>query len=244
MHQANGAKEGTNSGDKSTFRRIFAQVLAVTVKNLLILDLGFCYAFAIIAIPALTGIHNKYNQNETLLITVAEASWIGSLMHVLPPIGCLFSALITGISTWTQEINDSCEYSTRNWMVYVISRQQCLGSICWNCNARSRGVASGIAAATNYVFGFVTKKTYHNLENTLSMQGTTMLYCMISGFGLVLTYFILPETENRSLEEIELHFADNSKSITDRKIPKLNSEAVKVNDDGKESERHFSNGRE
>lgn len=29
---------------------------------------------------------------------------------------------------------------------------------------------------------------------------------------------ILPETENRTLEDIELHFADNSKSITDRKI--------------------------
>lgn len=31
-------------------------------------------------------------------------------------------------------------------------------------------------------------------------------------------YKILPETENRTLEEIELHFADNSKKLTDRKI--------------------------
>lgn len=33
-------------------------------------------------------------------------------------------------------------------------------------------------------------------------------------------YFILPETEGRSLEEIELHFSDNSKKITNRRIPK------------------------
>lgn len=34
-------------------------------------------------------------------------------------------------------------------------------------------------------------------------------------------FFILPETENRTLEDIELHFSDNSKKITDRKIQKL-----------------------
>lgn len=28
-------------------------------------------------------------------------------------------------------------------------------------------------------------------------------------------YFILPETEKRSLEDIELHYADNTKKITD-----------------------------
>lgn len=31
-------------------------------------------------------------------------------------------------------------------------------------------------------------------------------------------YNVLPETENHSLEEIELHFADNSKGLRDRKI--------------------------
>lgn len=31
-------------------------------------------------------------------------------------------------------------------------------------------------------------------------------------------YNILPETEGRSLEDIELHFSDNSKGITNRKI--------------------------
>lgn len=37
-------------------------------------------------------------------------------------------------------------------------------------------------------------------------------------------YSILPETENRTLEEIELHFSDNSKKLTDRKIVKLAAE--------------------
>lgn len=33
-------------------------------------------------------------------------------------------------------------------------------------------------------------------------------------------YLVLPETENCTLEDIELHFSDNSKKITDRIISK------------------------
>lgn len=33
-------------------------------------------------------------------------------------------------------------------------------------------------------------------------------------------YYILPETEGRTLEEIELHYSDDSKGITDTFIPK------------------------
>lgn len=32
-------------------------------------------------------------------------------------------------------------------------------------------------------------------------------------------FFILPETEQRSLEDIELHYADDSKKITNIHIP-------------------------
>ena len=50
------------------------------------------------------------------------------------------------------------------------------------------------------------------------MPGVALFNCIIIAFGLILMYKILPETENRTLEEIELHFADNSKNLTDRKI--------------------------
>lgn len=94
---------------------------------------------------------------------------------------------------------------------------------------RSRGVASGLAAALNYFMGFITKKTYYNLETNLSMPGVSLLYCIICGVGLVVMYQILPETEDRSLEDIELHFSDNSKKLTDRKIAKLNISNAKIN---------------
>lgn len=84
-------------------------------------------------------------------------------------------------------------------------------------------LASGITASINYAMGFISKKTYYDLETTLSLPGTSLLYCVIVGVGLILTYFILPETEGRTLLDIERHFLNNSKKLTDRKITKTRS---------------------
>lgn len=81
-------------------------------------------------------------------------------------------------------------------------------------------VASAVAGTINYIFSFTNKKIYYNLETTLSMPGISLVYCVVCGVALILMYFILPETEDRSLEDIELHFSCNSKKITDRKIAK------------------------
>lgn len=77
-----------------------------------------------------------------------------------------------------------------------------------------------MAASINYLMAFLTIKIYFNLETTLSLPGVAMLYCVVSTLGLLLMFNILPETENRSLEDIELHFSDKSKRITNHKIPK------------------------
>lgn len=84
-------------------------------------------------------------------------------------------------------------------------------------------MATGITAASNYLFAFAATKTYLNLEMTLSMPGVTLFYCIISVIGFIVMYQILPETEGRSLEDIELHFSNNSLKLTDRNIPKTSS---------------------
>lgn len=91
---------------------------------------------------------------------------------------------------------------------------------------------NGIAAALNYLFGFITKKTYYNLEATLSLPGTALFYCIVCGIGLIFTYAVLPETEGRSLEEIELHFADNSKNLCDRTIEKKAKKSLNCSERG------------
>lgn len=85
---------------------------------------------------------------------------------------------------------------------------------------KSRSLSSGITAALNYIMAFITTKTYFNLETSLSLQGLLLLYSIFDVFGLIFIYFFLPETERRTLEEIELHFSDNDKKLSDIKIRK------------------------
>lgn len=71
------------SPDKVTaFRRILPQFLASSAKNLLIVELGVTMAFPSIVIPALTGLNQNLNPNETLHMTPVQASWLGEYQYV------------------------------------------------------------------------------------------------------------------------------------------------------------------
>lgn len=50
-------------------------------------------------------------------------------------------------------------------------------------------------------------------------------------YRIFVLYFCLPETENRTLEDIEIHFTDNSKKFYDINIVKISK---KLRDCGKE----------
>lgn len=51
-------------------------------------------------------------------------------------------------------------------------------------------------------------------------------------------YFLLPETENRSLEDIEIHFSDNDRKMTDRKIKKSSKNTATATDSEKPVEQN------
>lgn len=42
-------------------------------------------------------------------------------------------------------------------------------------------------------------------------------------------YYLLPETENCTLEDIEIHFSNNQRKLTDRKIQKAAKPSVEKN---------------
>lgn len=83
---------------------------------------------------------------------------------------------------------------------------------------RTRGMASGLTAAINYTMFFISIKTYYDLETSISLFGVICLYGVIGIFGTIFVYIFLPETEGKTLEEIEEHFSNNKLKLTDRKI--------------------------
>ncbi|XP_031639030.1 facilitated trehalose transporter Tret1-like [Contarinia nasturtii] len=76
-------------------RRILAQILATTVKVMLVFEFGCCFSFSTILLPALRHESKEHNANETLSITDTQASYLGGVVFIFEPIGSILSAFIT-----------------------------------------------------------------------------------------------------------------------------------------------------
>lgn len=74
---------------------------------------------------------------------------------------------------------------------------------------RGRGVAAGFAAGVSYLMGFVATLLFLPLVDLLTLQGAFIIFLIFSFSGSVYMYFKLPETEGRSLEQIENFFKTN-----------------------------------
>lgn len=71
---------------------------------------------------------------------------------------------------------------------------------------RGRGLASGVSAAVAYLIGFLVTKTYFNLRDGLTVSGAFAFYGIAMIIGSILFYYYVPETEGKSLEEVEAIF--------------------------------------
>lgn len=76
-----------------------------------------------------------------------------------------------------------------------------------------RGILGGLTTCTAHICVFVVVKTYPILIQILSSYGTFFLYGCVSLLGTIYLYFNLPETKNRTLQEIEDYFAGRIKYL-------------------------------
>lgn len=70
-----------------------------------------------------------------------------------------------------------------------------------------RSSATGAAGMIAYIMASIANKTFLYMMNSMTLPGTFFFYSMINLSGLCLLYVILPETEGRTLREIEEHYA-------------------------------------
>uniref|UniRef100_A0A182SQJ1 Major facilitator superfamily (MFS) profile domain-containing protein n=1 Tax=Anopheles maculatus TaxID=74869 RepID=A0A182SQJ1_9DIPT len=71
-------------------------------------------------------------------------------------------------------------------------------------NVRSGG--SGLAGGIAYIFGFIANKTFLKMLAVFTLPGTFWIYSLITIVGAMILYKVLPETEGKSLQEIETYF--------------------------------------
>ncbi|XP_011696202.1 PREDICTED: facilitated trehalose transporter Tret1 [Wasmannia auropunctata] len=87
-----------------------------------------------------------------------------------------------------------------------------------------RSSATGAAGMIAYILASIANKTFLYMMNSMSLPGTNFFYSLINLVGLCLLYVILPETEGRTLREIEEHYA-GIQNLKDR--PRKEQQATK-----------------
>jgi MFS transporter, SP family, galactose:H+ symporter len=66
-----------------------------------------------------------------------------------------------------------------------------------------RSQALSIAVVTNFTANLIVSATYLSLQNLLGLSGSYGTYWAVSILSIVFVLFLVPETKNRSLEQIE-----------------------------------------
>lgn len=72
-----------------------------------------------------------------------------------------------------------------------------------------RCIMSGLVICIAQCFIFLSVKIYPEMISQLSFQGTVGIFAISSLLALLFTKFFLPETKNKTLEEIEQYFTDS-----------------------------------
>lgn len=80
-----------------------------------------------------------------------------------------------------------------------------------------RSGASGMSSGIGYIFGFLSNKLFLGMVATLTLPGTFWFYSAIALTGCIILYFTLPETEGKTLIEIESFFISSPPSAVEQR---------------------------
>lgn len=82
--------------------------------------------------------------------------------------------------------------------------------------AKVRSTAASVATAFNWTCTFIVTKTFTDLVYLLGTHGAFWFFCFFCILSMFFVFFWVPETQGRSLEEIE-------KSLTGRRVRRMSS---------------------
>ncbi|KAJ8953695.1 hypothetical protein NQ314_007303 [Rhamnusium bicolor] len=77
-----------------------------------------------------------------------------------------------------------------------------------------RPIMSGVVICIAQTFIFICVKIYNDMLDYLNFSGTLLVFVSASILAIGFCKFLLPETKNKSLEEIEQHFRKDKKDLT------------------------------
>lgn len=72
-----------------------------------------------------------------------------------------------------------------------------------------RSAAAGISSAIGYLVGFASNKLFLTMVAAFTLNGTFWFYSAVAALGCIVLFFTLPETENKTIEEIQMFYVKN-----------------------------------
>ena len=124
-------------------------------------------------------------------------------------IGMILSLTVLGFAFRVPSLSGSLKWITVAGLAcYIASFAISLGPIFWLIIAeiyplRIRGRAMSIATVANWTFNIIVALTFLTMADKLGRSSAFWLYALVAIAGLVFSYFYVPETKGRTLEEIE-----------------------------------------
>lgn len=114
-------------------------------------------------------------------------------------------------------------------VLFLAFMQGCIGPILWLSLAeiiplRLRGVGMGICVLFHWITNFVIGLTFPVLLSTIGLHFTFLMFVVIGIGSILFVKFFVPETKDRSLEEIEMTFRNYQHATVS---PLVHSEAEK-----------------
>ena len=79
--------------------------------------------------------------------------------------------------------------------------------------AKIRGPGSSVAALANFVLSFVVTKTFVDIQRAVTPAGAFWFYGGFCFLGFLFAIFLLPETKDKTSEEIEAFFVTRKCSV-------------------------------
>jgi MFS transporter, SP family, galactose:H+ symporter len=136
---------------------------------------------------------------------------IAGMIVTLGVLGLLFNTQ-RGVSGWAAVVT---------LMAYVAFFAISLGPIFWLLISeiyplQIRGLAEGTAAATNWIFNLLVSITFLTLLELIGPSRTFWLYGALAVAAWLFSYYMVPETKGRTLEEIERSWRVREKLEEDR----------------------------
>lgn len=122
-------------------------------------------------------------------------------------------------------------------LLYICMSTLGLLSVPWTMTAEMyplevRGIMQGLTVCVAHILMFIAIKSYYTLSELLGgSHGIQLFFAGISILGLIFLYIFLPETHNKSLEEIESYFSNNTMYVKKRRYHRNDQFPVKNEDD-------------